>query len=67
MDPRTWRWVHNWLQAGRQHRARRDALRQCAWCANGLHGRCNGWTTTQSLHTVDCLCPCPTAAGLRTP
>jgi hypothetical protein len=65
MDPRTWRWLQNWLEAGRQQRRRRDALRQCVWCANGLHGQCAGWTTTANLATVDCLCPCATAASHR--
>jgi hypothetical protein len=65
IDPRSWRWVQNWLAARRQQHLRRNALRQCTWCANGLHMKCRGWTTLPNLDPVDCLCPCATAAGHR--
>lgn len=53
-------WLGEWLKARAQALAegRLPApLRQSVWCANGLHGQCQGWTQPRDV-PVTCLCPC---------
>jgi hypothetical protein len=42
-------WLQSWLTARRGPLP----LRQCAWCANGLHHHCTGHTDHGR-----CRCPC---------